>query len=551
MPVTGKSDVADLAAIDTETRIAASARSARSEGSVGYAGSAGSGGARPLPSGTPASQGVDSRRIAAFLDALEAAPNVEPHSLMVLRHGKVIAQGWWTPYVPDHRQLLFSLSKSFTASAVAFAAAEGLLRLDDPAVSYFPEFEAEIVDPRSRSILLRHLLSMASGHSAEQWGAAVTRDPADPARGFLLGGPDREPGSVFAYNQPCTYVLAAIVQRVSGQRLVDYLRPRLLDPLGIGEIAWQQHPAGRDQGFSGLHATTDAIAKLGQFYLQRGVWEGRRLLSEEWVDQATRVQIDNARDGVAPDWEHGYGFQFWISRHGYRGDGAFGQYCVVLPEQDAVVAITSEVVEDMQSVLDLVWKHLLPAFDEGPSADAGLADKADAALAERLAELVLPLCPGSTPPEGAAEHGGPEGLVCTVNASEDADACATGQGPISWVHLKQCTDGTGDWILTVTETQDTRDIRESDSGYEDFPRGTFTVRLAPGGGWRVSGPGELPTAVSGGWTDADTLRFDVVFLETPHRLHVTCDIALRTLDARFATAKGNLPPTLLRAPLNR
>jgi CubicO group peptidase (beta-lactamase class C family) len=291
---------------------------------------------RPLPRSTPASRGVDSRRITAFLDALEALPDPQPHSLMILRHGQVVAQGWWAPYTPDRRQLLYSLSKSFTGAAAAFAYAEGLLRLDDPVVSYFPEFEAEITDPGSRSILVRHLLSMASGHSAEQWDEAVTRDPAEPVRGFLLNSPDREPGSVFAYNQPCTYTIAAIVQRASGQRLVDYLRPRLLDPLGIGDVAWQQQPAGRDIGFTGLHATTDAIATLGQLYLQRGVWDGVQLLSEEWVEQATRPQVDNSGLGWGPDWSRGYGFQFWISRHGFRGDGAHGQFCLILPEQDAV-----------------------------------------------------------------------------------------------------------------------------------------------------------------------------------------------------------------------
>jgi CubicO group peptidase (beta-lactamase class C family) len=506
-----------------------------------------------LPSSSPASQGADSRKIEAFLGALESAPGLKPHSLMILRHGKVIAQGWWAPYTPDHRQLLYSLSKSFTAAAAALASAEGLLRLDDPAVSHFPEFEAEIVDPRSRSILLRHLLSMASGHSADQWGEALTRDVAEPVRGFLLGGPDNEPGAVFAYNQPCTYTIAAIVQRASGQRLVDYLRPRLLDPLGIGDVAWQQHPAGRDQGFSGLHAATDAIAKLGQLYLQRGVWDGVRLLPEEWVEQATRPQIANPGDGVNPDWEQGYGFQFWMSRHGYRGDGAFGQYCLVLPEQDAVVAITSETT-DLQAVLGFVWEHLLPALDEGPAADAELAAQADAALAQRLAALSLRPAPGSTPPRSVTENLGPNAtLVCTTApAIPDEGTDVAQQGPIAEVHLTQSADGTDDWILTLVEAEDARLIKDSDAGYEDFPRGAITVRLAPGSGWRVSAPGEQPIAVSGGWTDPDTLRVDILFLETPHSLEVTCDTSLRTVQAHFVTTFGVNPPlTLMRAPLNR
>ena len=479
-----------------------------------------------LPSGTPASQGVDSRRIGQFLDAFEAAPGVDPHSLMIVRHGHVVAEGWWAPYSRDRRQLLYSLSKSFTSTAAAFACAEGLLRLDDPVISYFPEFEAEITDPRTRSILVRHLLSMASGHSEEQWGEAVTRDPHEPVRGFLLGGPDQEPGTVFAYNQPCTHTVGAIIQRAAGERLLDYLRPRLFDPLGIGDLAWRQRPAGRDLGHSGLHATTDAVAKLGQLYLQRGVWNGVRLLSEEWVEQATRQQIDNSGSGENADWEQGYGFQFWMSRHGYRGDGAYGQYCVVLPEQDAVIAITSETI-DMQAVLDLVWQHLLPSFDGEPDADA------DVELAERLSQLALPSCTGS-----AAENAGTDAFVCTAD-----------KGPIAELRAEQCPDDSGDWLLTLTE----RVVEEPISfEYGSFPRGPFTLRLTPGGDWRTSGPDELPTAVSGGWTDPDTLRFDVLFLETPHRMYVTCDLAEGSVEAHFVSEwLGNGPVTRLRAPLER
>jgi CubicO group peptidase (beta-lactamase class C family) len=538
--VTGTSEAAGATAIDdaataTGTTGTGTTATAADDAEIAASGGASASG-RPLPRSTPASQGVDSRRIAAFLDALEAEPGIAPHSLMVLRHGKVVAQGWWAPYTADRRHLLYSLSKSFTATAAAFASAEGLLRLDDTAVSHFPEFEAEITDPGSRSILVRHLLSMASGHSREQWGEAVRRDPSEPVRGFLLGGPDGEPGKVFAYNQPCTYTVAAIVQRASGQSLVDYLRPRLFEPLGIDEVAWQQHPAGRDIAFTGMHATTDAVAKLGQLYLQRGVWEGVRLLSEEWVEQATRSQVDNSDAGGSSDWGQGYGFQFWISRHGYRGDGAFGQFCLVLPEQDAVVAITSETI-DMDVLLELAWKHLLPAFDEGQAADAEAAARADAALTRRLTELALTPCSGRTTPRATAESVGQDGLVCT----------ASGEGPVSQVHLKQCSDDTDDWILTVTEDLDSAPA--FGAGYEDFPHGPITLRLAPGDGWRVSGPGELPTAVSGGWVDTDRLRFDVLFLETPHSLEVTCDLANRTVGSSFRTTPIR-PSSLtsLRAP---
>ena len=336
-----------------------------------------------LPRGSAESQGVDPAGILAFLDALDSTPDIELHSLMIIRHGLVVAEGWWSPYSPEQAHLLYSLSKSFTSTAAAFAVDEGLLDLDATVLSYFPEFDAEITDPGSRSMLVRHVAAMASGHLEETIEQARALDPAEPVRGFLLIPPDREPGTVFAYNQPCTYSLGAIVQRLSGQTLIEYLRPRLFDPLGIDRAGWQQHPEGRDVGFTGLHATTDAIARLGLLYLQRGIWNGTRLLSEEWVAAATRVQVDNPNE-PHPDWRQGYGFQFWMSRHGYRGDGAYGQFCLVLPEQDAVIATTAA-TENMQGILDAAWAHLLPAMNASTVHPSPVGQE----LTDRLSRLRL------------------------------------------------------------------------------------------------------------------------------------------------------------------
>ncbi|MET7902976.1 serine hydrolase domain-containing protein [Streptomyces sp. NPDC005336] len=464
--------------------------------------------AQPLPTSTPAAEGVDARGVHAFLDAIEATPGIEPHSLMVLRHGRLVASGWWAPYAADRPHLLYSLSKSFAATAAGLAVAEGLLRLDDPVVSYFPEFEAEITDPGSRAMLVRHVASMASGHLADTVDQAFSLDRNEPVRGFLLIPPDRAPGTVFAYNQPATYTLAALVQRVTGQSLTDYLRPRLFDPLGIGETAWRQHPAGRDIGFSGLHANTDAIARLGLLYLRNGMWEGKRLLPASWVAEATRPHIPTA-DAMAeatPDWRQGYGFQLWASRHGYRGDGAYGQYCLVLPEHDAVVATTGATVE-MQALLDAVWEHLLPAFGGAPLDGR---EGEDAALRRRLSQLALPPVPAKPAPlaDPAAWSGArfaPQGGTC-------------GDQP-TLTQVAVAADGAGGWSVCLAEGESRLDV-----GFDAT-------------GWRVdAGPdAPVPTAVSGGWTDPDTLIVEVVFLETPHRLALTCSLDGRTFTARWPT----------------
>ncbi|WP_033309415.1 serine hydrolase domain-containing protein [Streptomyces iakyrus] len=463
--------------------------------------------ASPLPTSGPAAEGVDASGVHAFLDALEAAPEIEPHSLVIMRHGRLVASGWWAPYTPERLHLLYSLSKSFTGTAAALAEAEGLLDFDAPVISYFPEFEAGITDPRSRAMLVRHVASMASGHRRDTVHEAFGRDPAEPVRGFLQLPPDGDPGTVFAYNQPATYTLAAIVQRVTGRPLTAYLRPRLLDPLGIGEAAWRCDRAGRELGFSGLHATTDAVARLGQLYLRDGLWEGKRLLPQGWAARASHPRIPTAGamgDVDRQDWDRGYGYQFWTSRHGYRGDGAYGQFCLVLPEYDVVIAATSA-TERMQEYLNLVWEHLLPAFGPGPLTGR---DAADAELRERLGRLALPPAPGRpAPPERE-----PDWTAAAFTRSAET-------GPVRSAGLDRDADG---WTLTLTGEGDRADHPDR-----------LALRLA-GEDWTVAEK-PVPTAVSGGWTDAGTLAVDVVFLETPHRLALTCSLADGTLTASWRT----------------
>ena len=454
----------------------------------------------PLPLSSPESQGVDPAGISAFLDAMDAAA-IELHSLMIIRHGALVAQGWWDPYGPERVHLVYSLSKSFTSTAAGLAVAERLLDLDATVLSYFPELDEHIDDPRSRSMLVRHIAAMASGHLADTVEALRTGDPVNPVRSFLEVPPDREPGSVFTYNQGCTYSLAAIIQRQSGQTLIEYLRPRLFEPLGIGPAGWIQHPPGRDIGFSGLHVTTDAIARLGLLYLNDGVVDGRRLLPAAWVAEATRLQVRNP-DEPNPDWRQGYGFQFWLARHGYRGDGAYGQFCIVLPEQDTVVAMTAG-TDRMQQVLDGVWEHVLPALDApvqaGPSA-AGLA------LSDRLDRLRLVPLEGSSAPAVGADDASTRAFTPDATASRQQTSLTS---------IEVVRDGE-DWRLTLVE------------GEQRFSS------IVGNGRWVCDdGPG-VPIAVSGGWTDPDTFRADVLFIETPHRLHLTASVGSGTFAAAWA-----------------
>ncbi len=458
----------------------------------------------PLPTSTPEAQGVDPAGITAFLDTLEAADDIEPHSLMVLRHGHVVAAGWWAPYTPEQPHLLYSLSKSFTSTAAGFAVAEGLLDLDATVLSYFPELDADITDARSRSMKVRHVAAMASGHLTETVERAVRTDPAEPIRGFLLTPPERDPGTVFAYNQPCTYALAAIIQRQSGQTLVEYLRPRLFEPLGIDQAGWQTDHLGRELGFTGLHTTTDAIARLGLLYLQRGSWGGRQLLSEAWVEQATRTQVANP-DEPNPDWRQGYGYQFWMARHGYRGDGAYGQFCIVLPEVDVVVASTAETT-NMQGILDAVWEHLLPAFGTAP----GPGSASPTALPARLSALSLPTV------DGAPEPSGPGWPDTSFSPGRGAEL----QPSLSAVDLEHGPRG---WSLTLLDAGEHLTV--------DLGTGRWATNLETTDHGRTG----VPMAASGGWVDDDRLSVEVIFLETPHRLALDISRSARRFDLEWRT----------------
>ena len=312
-----------------------------------------------FPTSTPSAEGVDAAGIAALIDALEAHPQIEPHGLIVQRHGRRVAEGYWSPHTPERNRLVYSLSKSFTGTALGLALAEGRLSLDDPVEKHLGDRMAG-ADERTRRMLVRHIASMATGHRAETLLDAVAADPADVVGAFLRMPPDEEPGSVFAYNQPPVLALATILHGLTGERLVDYLRPRVLDPIGVADLRWMPYQPGIDLGFTGVYTRLDTIARLGQLYLDDGVWDGRRVLPEGWVATASTAQVANPGEPTV-DWQQGYGFQLWRSTHGYRGDGAYGQLMLVLPEQDTVVAVYASTMY-MQDELDLVWEHLLPGL---------------------------------------------------------------------------------------------------------------------------------------------------------------------------------------------
>jgi hypothetical protein len=348
-----------------------------------------------LPHSSPEAEGVSSAGILRFVESVEKSRN-ELHSFIFLRHGKVIAEGWWDPYQPSLRQSLYSTSKTFTSTAVGLAISEDKLKLTDKVISFFPNDLPDTVSSNLAALTVRDLLIMADGMDPDP-SLSIASKNRNWVKGFFNTPIRYQPGSVFLYNSMGTFMLSAIVQKVTGQKLVDYLKPRLFDPLGIHGMDWEENLMSTNTGGWGLRLKTEDMAKLGQLYLQKGNWNGTQILPASWIEEASTVKIiqhpalpQAAKD--TSDWEQGYGYQIWRCRHhAYRADGAFGQYIIVFPELDAVLAIQAE-TPNMQNELNLVWDYLLPSIKKNKLPED---QKSQIALKVKLATLALQPAPGS------------------------------------------------------------------------------------------------------------------------------------------------------------
>lgn len=282
------------------------------------------------------------------------------HSVIVYERGEQLVHYGAAPYTCQDRRELYSMSKSFTATAVGVAYDRGLLSPEDAVLRWFPEFAPLCAqDERWQHMKLRHLLTMSTGHAACVMDRMSTAE--DSARAFFEQPLSVEPGEMFVYNTGATCLLAEVVRRATGQSVPQLLAQTVFTALGIDDFEWGTNLDGRCQGGVSLRLRCEDVVKLGLLYLNEGRWNGEQVLSREWVAMATAKQIDNAHNGTnagRKDWQAGYGFQFWRNlQEGYRADGACGQLCVVLPERQIVVAMLAE-TKDMQSEVDVLWAFL-------------------------------------------------------------------------------------------------------------------------------------------------------------------------------------------------
>ncbi len=449
-----------------------------------------------LERAAPHSVGASGPGIERFVEHA-AALGLELHSLMVWKQDRVIAEAWWAPYRAALPHMLHSLTKSFTATGVGLAVADGLIQLDDRVLSFFPDEAPARPGINLATITVRDLLTMRTGHRTGIPGSAWRPLRSSWVRAFFEAPAPEQPGTRFVYSSASSYMLSAIVQKVAGQTLHAYLRPRFLDPLGCAPMSWDLCPNGINPGGNGLSCRTSDLVRFGAVHLQGGKWEGRRLLPASWVDAATASAVpdvpwDGAEQHLPGAPPQGYGFQWWTGPAGaYYAAGLFGQYTVVLPDANAVVAITAAVSQHDRRLIDLVWRDLRPALSPD---DQGTADPAGQAAAGPRA---LPLPPFAPLPARAAR------------VSDAVFDMAPNEDGVRSVALRFA--GT----LCEFTLEDARGTHIVRTGIDRLIEGDTTINGAEL--HHQYQPETMRVAAGGVWTDDDTFTMTWVFNETAFR----------------------------------
>lgn len=465
-----------------------------------------------LTRAAPATRGVDANAIGAFLDGL-VAEGLELHSFMFWKGGAVIAEGWWAPYAPELRHMLHSSVKSFVGTGIGLAVDRRLIDLDAKVVDFFPEHVPADAPERLYRMTVRHLLTMTSGHPSGISGGEWRRLTTSWIAAFFKEPMSYEPGEKFVYCSGCSYMLAAIFQKVTGQRVRDYMESRFFAPLGIGDLAWDIGPDGVNTGGNGIRAKTSDLLKLGMVYKDGGLWDGKQVLSKEWTTAATSAQVkdivighfDGKRyaDPSAPGAEkrEGYGFQWWRGPDNtFTASGLFGQHSIVFPDHDAVVAFTGAIAPREKRVHKLIWAHIVADMQKG-HAPTDVASTADAKLAQRMASLSI--ASDHTP----AVPAGREGFHAAYKIDANPDS-------IEKIEIR-CQGDT--CTVSMTDERGLHHVAASFTGWIDSQT-TMT-------GWQLHHsyqPDQSRVFARAFWRTHDELVLEWYFIETAFRDEVVC-----------------------------
>lgn len=465
-----------------------------------------------LPRSPPEAQGVSSDAILAFLHEVAAA-KLELHSFMLYRHGHVLAEGWWSPYSAERIQMMHSLTKSVTVCGVAHALGEGRFGYDDKVISFFPDELPPRVDDKLAAMTVRDLLTMRTGHKEEVSGSVWRQVSTSWVAEFFKIPVVYQPGTTFVYTSAASFMLSAIVTRTTRQKLRDYMEPVFFKPLGIGGFTWDVGPGGINPGGNGLSWKTSDVLKLGALHAQDGQWQGKQLLSKEWVKAATQSQV---REGE-------YGYQWWMGPDGAcYALGKFTQLSIVFPKHDAVLAITAA-IDGSKKLLPSVWKAFPAAFSDKPDASAASFERLRARTS--TLKLLAPL-PASNSPLAQKISG----RTFRIAKNEDA---------VDSVRLEFTRDRC---LFSLT---DDRGKHRIEVGLREWIEGETTMT-----GNKLHHqyqPDKMRVIAGARWIDDRTFQMTWLFIQSVFRDTVTCrfDDDKMTLDRRVnVNSAETFRPTL-------
>ena len=317
---------------------------------------------------TPEAQGMDSAKIGEMFDYIQKS-GLDIHSLLIVRNGQLVTEGYFYPYKKEYRHILNSETKSITSALVGLAIEDGLIKnTDQKVVDFFPDMKIGNMDDKKKSMTIGHLLTMTAGLEWSETGAYGASNDSNTRMWaqenqlqYVLDMPMKEePGKSFYYNSGASHVLSAIVQKATGKTSLEYAAERIFNPLGITDISWGEDRQGINSGSGRIFMKPEDLAKYGYLYLQNGMWDGKQLIPEKWVKESTAKQVDTP-DGLAG--RYGYGYQWWQNKFGgYSARGFGGQYLFVIPEYNMVVVFASGLVpQSFFAPEELVADYIIPA----------------------------------------------------------------------------------------------------------------------------------------------------------------------------------------------
>ncbi len=481
-----------------------------------------------LQRSTPEQEGVLSSGIIDFLNAIDTGRQ-EIHSFMFLRHGKVIAEGWWDPYGPEYKHLLYSASKTFTATAIGLAVSENRLKLTDKVVSFFPYSLPDTIGMNMKELTVHNLLTMSVGQDPAGMGAASDEDWITA---FLKNEPVNKPGTVFLYNNMATFMLSAIVQQVTGQTLFDYLKPRVFDPLSIRGADWDKNPQGINLGMIGLRLRTEDLAKFGQLLLQNGKWNNKQLVPADWVKEATSFKIEstggsNKLSKDKNDWTQGYCYQMWRGRNNsVRLDGMAGQFVILFPDKDAIVILTAN-ARNTQEELNLVHDYLVPAIKSGKAIPSNPVTYNE--LQKKQSALILkPQVSQVAEPELAKKISGKEFILQDNDYQIESVYFAFNEGDCNFAikrnnQISVIKTGFGNWKIT-----------NSKSAFLLAPQRNMSSKSIDAK-YAVLQP-SIKVGTNYSWTDSSTLEITARFVEE--------SLGSQVIVCKFSEINGSMGVTI-------